>query len=491
MYRFSTYFGLLALLIAFVLIVFTTFYTLKFSPPIWPDEAIYADVALNFINGNQLVTYLWGSTVPGITDCACWYPPSYFLLTSVFLRLFGFSIEVHRLLSVVFYIGFITSLGLYLRVLFQEYEFPLGRTWWVWMFVMSTVSIDFWLLVASRLSRPEILILFLGMLAVYFSHRLGTADRRMLMFGYSTVSGLLLGVAFTAHIMSAVFIAPLFIYHAYLFLVRKYGYEPLLAFIGGVVTPLLGWFIYLGSDIYYAYIQYKLAVGRMQGIDSWFMFYFAYQNVLAYVHYWVYFIVSVFFLYFTAFVAQKKQILLTLLVLFGWLVPIFASQHWYAVYIVAFAYLCLGVMFYEAHYLKQRTYVRIATRLTIALLFLLNMFSNLMLIGQSKNYDYELFSAKVVEQIERDKVVLLSSIPDVYYGLKQRNQAKIYKFPDFAISEKQYLSLLDESDYIVYNGTYNPDIFPGFIEEYVAQHTHTTITVAEGGYSATIYKFER
>ena len=71
------------------------------NPPVWPDEAIYADIVDNFINEKKMAPNIWQEAYPGATEHFYSYPPVFFYLLAGWVKLFGFSILTLRVFSVV------------------------------------------------------------------------------------------------------------------------------------------------------------------------------------------------------------------------------------------------------------------------------------------------------------------------------------------------------------------------------------------------------
>ena len=70
------------------------------DPPVWPDEAIFTETALNIIDHGVMRTDLFGGAVPGLSTRALWYPPLYFYILAGWIKIFGAGIEAIRALSV-------------------------------------------------------------------------------------------------------------------------------------------------------------------------------------------------------------------------------------------------------------------------------------------------------------------------------------------------------------------------------------------------------
>jgi len=73
--------------------VFFTVRLLLWGPPVWPDEAIYTDVALTLNKTGHLATTIFGTAIPGAQEHFYFYPPLYFFILAQWMKVFGSSIE--------------------------------------------------------------------------------------------------------------------------------------------------------------------------------------------------------------------------------------------------------------------------------------------------------------------------------------------------------------------------------------------------------------
>ena len=98
-------------LLAGILVVyfFLALSSLLDNPPVWPDEAYYADIALNLLRENRLGTDLWGDMIPGSRTNFYQYPPGLFYLFAGLFSLTGPSIYFQRLLAVIAGAGFLVG----------------------------------------------------------------------------------------------------------------------------------------------------------------------------------------------------------------------------------------------------------------------------------------------------------------------------------------------------------------------------------------------
>lgn len=85
-----------------------------------------------------------------------------------------------------------------------------------------------------------------------------------------------------------------------------------------------------------------------------------------------------------------------------------------------------------------------------------------------EKYSYDLFTDNALTVISPGQTVFLSTVPDLYYGLKtNRPDDTVYEFASSAIPRDEYLKQLDEANYIVYNGSYDEAFFGDLLVRYI------------------------
>src|SRR5215471_3385404 len=104
--------------LAIVAIANFAFYTrqllLKY-PPVWPDESLFANGAINLLRQRTLATSLLSGVVPGIEHRTYLMPPAYYCYLACVFSVWGPSIFAVRLASLaasLLVMGLTYSLGL-------------------------------------------------------------------------------------------------------------------------------------------------------------------------------------------------------------------------------------------------------------------------------------------------------------------------------------------------------------------------------------------
>jgi len=144
------------IIIIFSLIIIVYFFLNKYLllkyPPVWPDEAEYADIALNILtNGNFKTSLHPQSIFPQNTIYT--YPPFLMYIFAMCFRLFGFSITVQRATSVFF--------GSLFLVLFFIFSLKILKNKLLALLPVTFLVLDLTFMKATKVGRPEILIMVL------------------------------------------------------------------------------------------------------------------------------------------------------------------------------------------------------------------------------------------------------------------------------------------------------------------------------------------
>lgn len=468
MSKFNNFF--LASIIAVFLLLSTAL--LLDEPQVWPDEAIYGDIARNLMLENRLGTDLWKGFIDGIENHYYSLPPLYLYTSSVWYRLFGFSITTQRLFSV--FLGSV-FLILYYHV---SGKFVLSRNQKVKnllpIAITLLLAIDPVFLAISRLGRPEILVLVFIMFSILFylhsiEEKIFTVSQK-----YLSLTGLFLGFSLITHLIAAGI--TLAIICAVIYSQRKnlFDYKKYYLFIVGILIPIAGWLLYLYPNYKHLVDQLKLVEASRNYTIPW------YINVLnmpllSKLAYLFYLLLSLFFIIFT--VKNKKQpyILLSFSLIFAWIFTSLGKIYWYTIYPVALSYLALVILINQ--HLKLATgKLRVAFPtwcLILICLFLLcaHIINYSDLTNQYKNDPtYHTFENQISNLVPAGKTVYLSSIPDAYYAFTP-GRNRLLEFPALFAGKDKFKKTLNEVDYVVFNGFYTPDVEASkYFDQYLAKN---------------------
>ncbi len=453
-------------------------------PPIWPDEAIYADVTFQLKNKQQ--TNLLDSVPKWNTMLTVSQKVFLFILTIWFL-IFSDSIVSQRVLSVIVSLFFLIFFYQVVRIFtFKKHNILIP------ILVLAALEVDYNFQYASRISRPEIFVTTIGFAAIYFflkssyESKLGYISFPMLL------SGLLTGLAFLIHPAGLMFFASLLIYIFICYRLITIKKNIIYLFIFFFLIPLI---ILIISNLSYL-SEFKevmhLAVQRRNLAGSaivWAINYlFTIQSVQKQIIHFGYLLTMILFLFFTLF--HKKQFLLiSISLLFLSFFSLYGRTYWYFFNVVPFIYLAFAVL------LSYLNFKQVLFKLILSI-FIINMVLNIdlliqdIMITRSNNYSYEIYFDQIIKSIHEEKSVFLSAIPDPYYGFKIKNRRnRLYEFPSLPISEKNYFEVLDAVDYIVYTGSYEGFQFKYLLINYITKNQSQILSIGENNqFKAAVIK---
>ncbi len=417
------------------------------EPPIWPDEAIYADVAHNLLKESRLGTDLWGQTIPGVKNHALWYPPAFFYSLAIWFKIFGFSIINQRLLSVL--MGFLLLLFIFL----------LRRSF----LLLFLLGLDFTFLKAVKVSRPEIFILFFGIAATYFLQKYFSKKNQPF---FIFLSGLFSGLAFLNHTIGIFFFFSFLIFFLAKEKLKILKSKSFYFFLFGFSLAVFLWLISLYPNFDLARKQMALAAARKKIEKAWFWIALHHKSRAMRLLHWSYLFTSLAFLVKTFFGKKNRDLLLIILLISSWLFSVAGRMFWYFVLPIPFLYLGLVDLIKETKNPKLKGFLLFFC----LILSLLGLRINDRTL-KSQPGDYFQFLIKVSEVIPEGKTIFLSSVPDAYYAFKDKGNNRLYEFPVLATAQENYLEILDDSDFVIYNGSYEQIIFNDFLKNYLEKNT--------------------
>ncbi|MCR4329758.1 MAG: hypothetical protein NUV65_04420 [Candidatus Roizmanbacteria bacterium] len=434
-------------------------------PQIWPDETWYADVAYNLLHHTVYGTSLLGNVLSSNTVITM-YPPLLFHIYAALYKLFGFGPYVQRTFA------FIASLGvLYVSIIY------LGKK----IFKFSPLSLsllalffftNFTFMRASHFGRPEIYILFLHSIA--YTLILGTKKwwrysiaglsigLSVLLQPYGIIGGFVIGIYMLINIKNKkslltsilLFAIPIAICILWWFSVLHFDFE---IFSKGMhiqtlrkqLETNLFYQITHDSDRMRAYVQLSLVLGSI--------------------------LVLVFALLEP--IAVHPFIVVGLIV--SWVFILVGKQFWYEVYVVPFLLLGYGSILSEKIQKKSKNFLQILS--VFALMSLASIVLVWRTIGQygGSSFSYAVYTESVARSIPSHSTVLISSIPDPYFALKKDPTINIYQFLGLPGFKEIYIQMLDDSDYVIYNGSYDY-VYGDFLPQYLEKNQKETLSIYNG-----------
>jgi 4-amino-4-deoxy-L-arabinose transferase-like glycosyltransferase len=415
-------------------------------PPVWPDEPVYAQPADNLIHHGKMSTPLM-DMLPGMTERTYWMPPLYFLYLCPFFAAFGTGIVVMRLSSV-----FAAVAGL---VLLYAIGRRAGLGKFLAMFPPAVMAVDHVFLSGSLIGRMEMLTLALVLVTLWqWLNRSPSWIR-------SFLCGLTAGLAALSHPMGMM--APLAVLAGELIFPHGPRRRNLLAMIGGCLLVGLAWGAYILQDTASFIAQFSPMLARKAGRHMPLEERLSTNLVLRYgkdcafaAVFWI--------LGFAGLVvaAIKRKELWTVVVLqvVSFALISWSVEIWYPVYMIPLS--CLGVAFLLdfSQKLFDSRYGGLAITMALVVVIVVGWFawenlSNIRRIDRSRNgqfaagTDYAEFCRQISDALPDGSRVILSSIPDPYFGLAGRKDLKLQEFPAIPIDREKYQKNIESYDYVV------------------------------------------
>lgn len=448
----------LLLLIFFLYFFLNSIHLLKY-PPIWPDEAEYADIALNILKTGEFKTTLHSVSIFPL-DRIYTYPPLLMYIFAASFKLFGFSITVQRITAVIF--GAIFLLFFYLFCLKMLKNKLLS------IVPMSLLVLDLTFMKAAKVSRPEIFILTLTIIAFFLLVRKESLHSYILI-------GLCLGLSF---IIQPYGIIGIIITTIYFFWKYKLKSIKKLVIISIPVFISIGWWFnkinwqldILGKGMKLHGLRKNLEPGYFTQLLTEPNRYMSLLNLSL--------LIGSFYVITYILLNKKNQhkIFILICLLTYWFFVFIGKQFWYYVYPIPFIYLGYFLIIKE-----REDYWRYITFILIGLNILLNTRVNLTLYKRfwGDSYSYEKYAKSIAKNIRNGSTVFSSSIPDPFFELKKNATLKLYIYPALPGEQKQYKQALENSDYIIYNGNHDL-IYGNLLKEFIDKNKRNEVNVFNG-----------
>lgn len=438
------------ILIPFILI--TSILLLK-DPVIWPDEPIFFNAARNFIESGLITTDIHGKLAPYLKNNIYAYPPLYFYLLGLWIKIFGEDIEVLRGLSVFIGIG---TLGVFFYL-----SYKLTRSNFYSLLSTLYLSLDYSFSRAARLIRMEGLTLFFSLTAFLFlflaldkkkelQGRLISKENKSLFL----LVGLFAGLSLLTHPMGV--IAPMMLITCIFFLPSKISEKiKIMAVTGIPILVEVGiWFISIKNSFSSIVSQLQYQIIRKSELSTYLFLSFEmdFRNFLVFICNLSIFLILSYHLF-----KNRKSIdknLGSFLTLTGLLVTfilvILSKEMWYIVYIQPFIILS-SVLLLKAFPKNSCIWILVISA------FLLNFSLTITNFNKTAGLNYHEFTEEISKYIPDGKNVCLTTIPDPYFDLQKNKSLKLYEFLYTSSQNIDRKGFLDNCDLLVIN--YMPDRF--------------------------------
>ncbi|MDP2684051.1 MAG: glycosyltransferase family 39 protein [bacterium] len=469
----SNYLLLILLLLVFLFIGFNNILKI---PPIWPDEALMADTALNILNHHPAGTELLKNTLPGAQEFGFGYPPLFFYLLAIWFKLFGFSIFAQRTLTIVISIIFLLVFYTFIKLLQKQKAAFLA---------LSLILSDYAFLKASLISRPEIVILLLGTISTYIFLKSDKLTSKKSLLAYS-LTGLLTGLGFLFHYLAIIFMAAFILFLIMRYKLKLFKQYNFLILTLSFLLPIIIWLMVIHNQLMYLINDLTLRWQYGNNEIIWLLSVFRDNGISLKIIYLIYFFIW-WEIINLAFKTRKAEIkLVTLILSLSWIFSYFWHTEYAFITVIIFSYIAFITLIYESFNIKKIIYL--TAFIVLISLNVYNLSKNILSVTGEK-YSYSRFIDNILVNIPEGKTVYLSSIPDAYFAFKPNRNNKLYEFPFLPTTKQELTKVLNDSDYIIYNSSLEALVTENIVLEYIQKNSEQTIKI--GGpdqYSAFVVK---
>lgn len=444
----------LCFLILFSIFLFLFIYVNKIlflkDPPVWLDEGLFLDMAINWVKTGNISTNLFNNTIPGLEKHAYWYPPLYFYLLGLWTNIAGKTIESIRLFSILLSIISLFSLFLIAKSIFKNKFIALMS--------INLISIDIWFSGASRFGRMEILVITFNLIALYF-FILGISKDKWI---YFFLSGLTCSLAFLTHPIG---ITLLLIFLVYIIFFRlPYLLFKILLLVFPTILLYFFWIYTIRNNLNLYLIQNWLQILRKLTITPYVYVLFK-TNI-----YWRIEVLLYLYLLIALIIQTKKnnyfvdKIIIIGIILSAVIITI-SKEMWYIVYFQPF--ICLGIISLIVSSFKNKNkklFLANIAAMSIYVFININYFKIIAKQVNLNKYDYHKFTQKISANLPKKGAIFLVSFPDPYMDLKDNSNYQLYEFPTVPVSDHVYTKLLYKVDYIILSGWLPNQLVKSYID---------------------------
>lgn len=464
-------------------------------PPVWPDEPIYTNTAIDLIRHGVFGFTLFGDIFPGALHHSFLVPPVYVIYSCATFSIWGIGIVQARLGSV--------AAAAAVMLLTYGVARQSGQGRWTALVPVSLLALDTLFLRGALVARADMLELALLLLSLYLVAPFldsGTHARPMRLFCAGVASGLAMLMPPTGTIVSIVFLVGLAVAAAGN---RK---RVLPALLGGLAVPTLAWFAYAALHWRDLLLQFGKDIASKAGRHPMVLLHIRTSLQMDLSQYG-----GTSALVVVAWAGGLAGLLLSarrnkfarlavVLQVAIFVVMIWGEEIWYGLYLVPLTMVGLVQLATLAaeggSWWDERALRKIAG--WAAVFLALWMAQNSMVTTASFNYavngvfaretNYISWARQVSREIPTGSTVLLSIIPDPYFVLCRRTDLSLREFiPGIPVSSRKEIAYMEGADYILARGPYPSKMVWDFV------HSHARLVKQVGspfgwGYHVGIYK---
>ncbi len=490
-----------------VLIGLFTLFTIRSGtflqdPPVWPDEAIYADIVQNMQKEGRMGTDLWLDTIPGIQQHAFIYPSVFFFIYFLWFKVTSLTIAHQRVLSVI---AGAMSLGVVYGIMKQIRFNSLIAN----LISLGLLSITYVYMKAAKVSRPEIFVLTFGLLSIYFFIKF-LSQKNYIQLKYIIIASVCSSLAFLTHLIGVMFILSLLVSITFLHTPIIKKKQLLLVSISIFLMPITLWALQNIRVLNIFIQQTSIAYYRKTMEGTWLQslynsapyFSESFNLFSQYLFSLTILILATFLVPITKRIFSKNDFdKFKTLIIFSyviWFFTLFGKMFWYYVFPFPLTYILVSILL-TISYKKYKPYMnfkslRYLKYFTIgACLYLgfanIHIISSIVTRYKKNSYSYDRYIKDIIKNIPSNSHVFLSAIPSPYHGLfGTKNNYVLYQFPVYKITNDEYDRLLTSAEYVVYNGIHD-NIVGTYIIQYIKQNRESSISIGSmDQYRAEIIK---
>lgn len=439
------------LICAVFLCLIITFDLFLKEPPVWPDEAGLANfstqVEKDLLNYYQV------------------YPSVYIVGLHFWFNIFGVSIINQRLFSIL---GGLLTVIIFIQIL-NNLNFKNSIFKIIGVILLIT---DFTFLQSTRVGRPEIWTLSFGLLSLYFYLKYINSEFKKYVF--LILSLFSSAVAFLFHMNGIIFTLIILIVSIINYKkIISLKFKDILVLLV-IILPVLIW---VASRFVYFYnsLLSRFKIGLAQ--DTWIVSIFTAKPLELKLIYLSFILITVISFIFYLKSKTNKLLIIIFSLLFSWALMLFNRDFWYAVFIIPFIILALTILL--DHFLNNRSkFIGLIGLLIILLLSNTKFHFDILISEGGDKYSYEKYISDIKNIIPDNKTVFNSSIPTTYYAFVEKNN-KYESFPQGFVDITNYIDVLNNTDYIIFNGSYGDNYYGDLVVKYVDKNKLNITKIGE------------
>ncbi|MBK7843517.1 MAG: glycosyltransferase family 39 protein [Bdellovibrionales bacterium] len=370
----------------------------------WPDEALYADIAQNFVESGTMGISFFKGYFTQIESHQHFYPPFYFLSLALLLIIFPLSLISLRAFSLFCLVGTIFWIWKALNRQFKPISF-LGMS--------LLILFDPVVLRGSLVGRMDTLgvLLILGsLLTLHVAERDSKGKKKIY---HLLLTGILGSLAFLTHPMAWTAPATLGIYSLWALYKKSLTIHEVLLIASSGLIASMPYVVWVALDKAYFFEQFQAQVARKafvspksisEGMSSYEVLFKQYSlikpaGIFLAVLSWsglIWFSLKDF-----------KALKFVIAHLIAVCLASYSREMWYPLYFILTG--SIGLL-----YLLDRCKPQVSSFLILSLLIIFS-YSHLKKIEELRGFNYGLYCAEIVKMVGAEQRVFLASVPDPYF----------------------------------------------------------------------------